>query len=99
MEFYMLNESVYLKIYMDNKGVIKWINKQLEYPYDYFFRTTNPDWDIIVQIYDALKDKKIKTNLEHVKGYQDDNKPYEELDLLARLDTEVDFMAVDYQTT
>eukprot|EP00957_Ditylum_brightwellii_P054980 4167230-Ditylum_brightwellii.AAC.1 len=99
MEFYMLNESVYLKIYLYNEGVIQRINKQLEYPYDYSFRTIDPDWDITVQICDSLRSKKIKTNLKHIKGHQDDDTPYEELDLPARLNTEVDFMDVDYWTT
>eukprot|EP00957_Ditylum_brightwellii_P123126 9387791-Ditylum_brightwellii.AAC.1 len=44
---------------------------------------------IIVQICDILKDSKIKINLEHIKGHQDDNTPYEELNLPACLNTEV----------
>eukprot|EP00957_Ditylum_brightwellii_P000317 24946-Ditylum_brightwellii.AAC.1 len=99
MEFYILNESVYLKIYLDNEEFFQRINKQSEYPYDYSFHTINPDWDIIVQICDILKDKNIKTDLEHIKEHQDDDTPYEELDLPACLNTEVDFMAVDYRTT
>eukprot|EP00957_Ditylum_brightwellii_P191949 14611737-Ditylum_brightwellii.AAC.1 len=91
----MLNEGVYLKIYLDNEEVIQRINKQLEYPYDYSFHTIDPDWDIIVQICDILKDNKIKTDLEHAKGHQDDDMPYEELNLPSHLNTEVDFMAVD----
>eukprot|EP00957_Ditylum_brightwellii_P127648 9734986-Ditylum_brightwellii.AAC.1 len=80
-----------MKIYLDNEGVIQRINTQLEYPCDYSFHTINPDWDIIVQICDILKDNKIKINLEHVKGHQDDNTPYKELNLPAHLNTEVDF--------
>eukprot|EP00957_Ditylum_brightwellii_P056356 4272162-Ditylum_brightwellii.AAC.1 len=75
------------------------IKKQLEYPFDYSFHTINPDWGIIVQVCDILKDKKIKTNLEHIKGHQDDDMSYEKLDLPAGLNTDVDFMAVDYRTT
>eukprot|EP00957_Ditylum_brightwellii_P143268 10915234-Ditylum_brightwellii.AAC.1 len=48
---------------------------------------------------DILKDNKIKTDLEHVKGRQYDNTPYEELNLPVHLNTEIDFMAVDYWTT
>eukprot|EP00957_Ditylum_brightwellii_P011108 841965-Ditylum_brightwellii.AAC.1 len=95
----MLNERVYLKIYLDNEGVLQRINKQLECPYDYSFHTINPDCDIIVQICDILKENKIKTDLEHIKGHQDDNTPFEELNLPAHLNTEVDFMDVDYRTT
>eukprot|EP00957_Ditylum_brightwellii_P020085 1515383-Ditylum_brightwellii.AAC.1 len=79
MEFYMSNVRSYMKIYLDNEGVIQRINKQLNYQYDYPFHTIDPDWDIIVQICDILKDSKIKINLEHAKGHQDDNTPYEEL--------------------
>eukprot|EP00957_Ditylum_brightwellii_P070888 5387442-Ditylum_brightwellii.AAC.1 len=88
-----------MKIYLDNEGIIQKINKQLEYPYGYSFHTIDPDWDIIVQICDNLKDSKIKINLEHIKGHQDDNTSYEELNLPAHLNTEVDFMAVDYWIT
>eukprot|EP00957_Ditylum_brightwellii_P050287 3813609-Ditylum_brightwellii.AAC.1 len=44
-------------------------------------------------------DSKIKINLEHVKRHQDDNTPYEELNLPAHLSTKVDFMVVGYWTT
>eukprot|EP00957_Ditylum_brightwellii_P060213 4573325-Ditylum_brightwellii.AAC.1 len=58
IEFYMLNESAYLKIYLDNEGAIQRINRQSEYPYDCSLHTINPDWGIIAQICDILKDKR-----------------------------------------
>eukprot|EP00957_Ditylum_brightwellii_P112638 8586281-Ditylum_brightwellii.AAC.1 len=41
----------------------------------------------------------IKADFKHVKGHQDDAKHYEELDLPAQLNTDVDFLASNYQTT
>eukprot|EP00957_Ditylum_brightwellii_P177263 13503689-Ditylum_brightwellii.AAC.1 len=91
----MLNERVHLKIYLDNEGLIQRINKQLEY---YSFHIIKPGWDIIVQICDILKDNKIKTNLACIKGHQDNDTPYEELNLLAHLNIKADVTAVHYWT-
>eukprot|EP00957_Ditylum_brightwellii_P125199 9544402-Ditylum_brightwellii.AAC.1 len=41
----------------------------------------------------------IKADFKHVKGHQDDDTPYEELDLPAQLSIEVDFLAIKYRTT
>eukprot|EP00957_Ditylum_brightwellii_P091910 6998322-Ditylum_brightwellii.AAC.2 len=41
----------------------------------------------------------IKADFEYVKGHQDDDIHYEELDLPAQLNIDVDFLAVNYRTT
>eukprot|EP00957_Ditylum_brightwellii_P096425 7343441-Ditylum_brightwellii.AAC.1 len=41
----------------------------------------------------------IKADFKHMKGNQDDAKHYEELDLPAQLNINIDFLAVDYRTT
>eukprot|EP00957_Ditylum_brightwellii_P211782 15366595-Ditylum_brightwellii.AAC.1 len=40
----------------------------------------------------------IKAEFKHVKGHQDDDAPYKELDLPAQLNIDVDFLAIDYRT-
>eukprot|EP00957_Ditylum_brightwellii_P123776 9435689-Ditylum_brightwellii.AAC.1 len=41
----------------------------------------------------------IDAKFQHVKGHQDDVKQYEELELPAQLNIDVDFLAVKYRTT
>eukprot|EP00957_Ditylum_brightwellii_P160949 12253957-Ditylum_brightwellii.AAC.1 len=41
----------------------------------------------------------IRTDFKHMKGYQDDDTHYEELNIPAQLNIDVDFLAVDYRTT
>eukprot|EP00957_Ditylum_brightwellii_P077786 5911155-Ditylum_brightwellii.AAC.1 len=66
-------------------GVIKQIHKQQSYEYDYSFHTLDPDWDIIAQICSVLQSSSIEDEFIHVKGHQDDETPYEQLDLPARM--------------
>eukprot|EP00957_Ditylum_brightwellii_P127382 9713481-Ditylum_brightwellii.AAC.1 len=57
---------------------------------------TDPDWDIIAQICNILELMNIKAEFQHMKGHQDDAKHYEELDLPAQLNINVNFLAVNY---
>eukprot|EP00957_Ditylum_brightwellii_P040448 3061505-Ditylum_brightwellii.AAC.2 len=75
------------------------IAKQQPYLFDYSFCTINPDWDIIAQVYKMLELMNINAEFQHVKGYQDNVKHYKELKLLAQLNIDVDFLAVNYRTT
>eukprot|EP00957_Ditylum_brightwellii_P025733 1947223-Ditylum_brightwellii.AAC.1 len=85
-------------VYLDNEGVIERIKKQQTYPLDYSFHMIDPDCNIIAQICNILGLMNIKAEFKHVKGHQDDVKYYEELDLPAQLNIDVDFLAVNYQT-
>eukprot|EP00957_Ditylum_brightwellii_P109665 8364874-Ditylum_brightwellii.AAC.1 len=80
-----LENKMYMTVYLDNEGVIERITKQQTYPFDYSFCTIDPDWDIIAQICKKLELMDIKAEFKHMKGYQDDGKHYEELDLPAQL--------------
>eukprot|EP00957_Ditylum_brightwellii_P107803 8223871-Ditylum_brightwellii.AAC.1 len=59
----------------------------------------NPGWDIIAHICKILDLMNINAEFQHVKGYQDDVKHYKELNLPNQLNTDVDFLAVNYRTT
>eukprot|EP00957_Ditylum_brightwellii_P131862 10055557-Ditylum_brightwellii.AAC.1 len=88
-----------MTVYLDNEGMFNRIVKQKTYLFNYSFHTIDPDWDTIAQICDILATMNIKAEFKHVKGYQDDDTPYKELDLPAKLNTNVDVLAIGYRTT
>eukprot|EP00957_Ditylum_brightwellii_P036601 2773344-Ditylum_brightwellii.AAC.1 len=99
MEHNKIENKMYTTVYLDNKGIIERIAKQQTYPFDYSFHTINPDWDIIAQICNILELMNIKAEFQHMKGHQDNVKYYEELNLPAQLNINVDFLAINYRTT
>eukprot|EP00957_Ditylum_brightwellii_P187695 14292476-Ditylum_brightwellii.AAC.1 len=99
MEYNILENKIYTTVYLDNEGMIDRITKQQTHPFDYSFHTTDPDYDIIAQICNVLEFMNIKADFKHVKGHQDDDTYYEELDLPTQLNIDVDFLAANYRTT
>eukprot|EP00957_Ditylum_brightwellii_P209570 15362295-Ditylum_brightwellii.AAC.1 len=83
-------------MHIDNKGIVKKINNQLTYTHDYPFNTLEPDWDMVVQVADTLKQYIDRPTITHVKSHQDDNTPLKELSLLARLNVVADYLALTY---
>eukprot|EP00957_Ditylum_brightwellii_P200478 15283202-Ditylum_brightwellii.AAC.1 len=77
----------------DNKGVVKRINDQLTYTYNYPFSTLEPDWDIVAQAAYTLKPYDDTLKITRVKSHQDDNSLLEELSLLVRLNVAADRLA------
>eukprot|EP00957_Ditylum_brightwellii_P123091 9385694-Ditylum_brightwellii.AAC.1 len=45
-----------------------------------------------------LQSSSIEDEFIHIKGHQDDETPYEQLDLPARMNIDVNFLAVDFRT-
>eukprot|EP00957_Ditylum_brightwellii_P052280 3965176-Ditylum_brightwellii.AAC.1 len=99
MEHNKIENEMYMTVYLDNKGIIERITKQQTYLFDYSFHTIDPDWDIIAQIFNILDLMNINTKFQHMKGHQDDMKHYKELNLLAQLNIDIEFLAVNYRTT
>ena len=60
-------------------------------------RTLISDWDALAMIQDTLTTVKYPLRIQHVKGHQDDNKPYDSLSLHAQLNVDADALANDYQ--
>eukprot|EP00957_Ditylum_brightwellii_P021416 1615569-Ditylum_brightwellii.AAC.1 len=87
-----------MSVYLDNEGTIDRIAKQQTCLFDYSFHTIDPDWYIIAQICNTLELMNIKVDFKHIKGHQDDDTHYEELDISAQLNIDVDFLVVDYRT-
>eukprot|EP00957_Ditylum_brightwellii_P158271 12047572-Ditylum_brightwellii.AAC.1 len=97
MEYTMLENKIYMAVYLDNQGMIDRIAKQQTYLFDYSFHTIEPDWDIIAQICNISELMNIKAGFKHVKGHQDDDAHYKELYLPAQLNIDVGFLAVKYK--
>ena len=55
-----------------------------------------PDWDILIEIQEALL-KLPEISLSYVKGHQDRNRRYQELDELGQLNVDADAKAREYQ--
>eukprot|EP00957_Ditylum_brightwellii_P095931 7309177-Ditylum_brightwellii.AAC.1 len=81
---------------MNNESVITRIHKQKGYQYDYSFHTLKLNWDVIAQIVATLKKQTFNDTFAHVKGNQDKDKKYNELLLPARLNIDVDALAVEF---
>eukprot|EP00957_Ditylum_brightwellii_P116127 8858121-Ditylum_brightwellii.AAC.1 len=55
-----------------------------------------PDWDVIAQISKILDIGTILPTFEHIKGYQDKKKNYEDLPLPVKLNVDADLLAVEF---
>eukprot|EP00957_Ditylum_brightwellii_P212257 15367141-Ditylum_brightwellii.AAC.1 len=92
------NQAIWydINMYIVNKEIVKRINDQLTYTYDYPFNTLKPDWDVVAQVPDTLTQYIGILTITHVKSHQDDNTPLKELSLPARLDVTDDHLASSY---
>eukprot|EP00957_Ditylum_brightwellii_P032238 2443086-Ditylum_brightwellii.AAC.8 len=89
--------SCALKIYIDNKGIVTHIKNQIMYTFDYPFNTLKPDWDNIAQFAEYLCSYGPNLHISHIKSHQENNTPYEELNLPAKLHVDADTLATTYQ--
>eukprot|EP00957_Ditylum_brightwellii_P075421 5731807-Ditylum_brightwellii.AAC.1 len=85
-----------INMYIENEWIVKRINNQLTYTHNYPFNTLEPDWDMVAQIADTLKQYKDLITITHVESHQDKTTPLEELTLLARLNVVVDGLIPNY---
>eukprot|EP00957_Ditylum_brightwellii_P065911 4998523-Ditylum_brightwellii.AAC.1 len=83
-------------MYIDNEGIVKRINDQLTYTHDYLFNTLEPDWDVVVQVADTLKQYVDILTITHIKSHHDDNTPLKELSLPTRLNVAADHLVSSY---
>eukprot|EP00957_Ditylum_brightwellii_P046469 3526481-Ditylum_brightwellii.AAC.1 len=77
-------------VYLDNEGMMDRIEKQQIYPFDYSFHTIDPDWVVIAKICNILELMNINADFKHMKGHQDHDTYYEELNLPTHLNIDVD---------
>ena len=84
----------------DNKGLLATIMRLREYTTIFPNITMEAEWDCISQILDTIRAlNSLLPSLDHIKGHQDENTPYEELPLLAQLNCDADAQANSYLTT
>eukprot|EP00957_Ditylum_brightwellii_P052947 4014311-Ditylum_brightwellii.AAC.1 len=82
--------------YIDTEGIAKQVNDKLTFTHDYPFSTLEPDWDVVAQVVDTLKQYGDILKITHVKSHQDDNTPLKELSLAARLNVVAGYLSSNY---
>ena len=81
----------------DNQGLVKTVTKMRQHSTIFPNTTMEPEWDIIAQILEALKSLGNSAPIiEHIKGHQDADTPYEQLNLPAQLNCDADAQASAY---
>ena len=82
-----------LVMFNNNQALVNTIRRFTKYPRSHIRHVLSPEWDLLSPIWTALnKFSKIPWT-RHIKGHQDQNKPYESLSLPAQLNVNVDRLA------
>jgi hypothetical protein len=81
----------------DNLGLLTRIQQCLPYPNPFLNTTLQSNWDVTNESIVTLQDMKIKPIFKHVKGHQDDHRPYDSLPLDAQLNLDANHEAENYQ--
>jgi hypothetical protein len=81
-----------LPIPVDNEGVVKDVQRTNN-DQTPTFDLISPDFDILQAIRKTLKALPIRTEIVHVKGHQDQHKPWDELYIRAKIDVVADRQA------
>eukprot|EP00957_Ditylum_brightwellii_P045043 3417103-Ditylum_brightwellii.AAC.1 len=92
-----LTPACKIKIYIDNKGIVTWVNNQIGYTFDYLYNTLEPDWDVITQSAEYLRRLSTKLTIGHVRSDQDNKCNFEQLDLPAQFNMSADNLATSYR--
>jgi len=83
--------------YLDNNSVITRIKNAVTCQIQAPSMTLLPEHDIITEIAATLRDLPVQIDFQWVKGHQDSNKSYNELEIPARLNCDADRAASLYQ--
>jgi hypothetical protein len=83
------------KIYRDNLGLITKVNKLLLFRLASTQAALHSKFDVLATIHDILKDFSLPPTISHIKGHQDNPKPYEDLSLPAQLNCDADVLATN----
>eukprot|EP00957_Ditylum_brightwellii_P141195 10757257-Ditylum_brightwellii.AAC.1 len=85
-----------INIHIDNEGIVKRLKDQLTYTHDYPLNILEPDWDIVAQEADTLKQYINLITITHVKSHSDDNTLLDKLTMSARFNVATDCLATNY---
>ena len=79
----------------DSKSMLQVIHKHKGYAKIFPNATMASDWDVVAEITSTLKQlpEILTPEMQHIKGHQDRQKPYEELPLSAQLNCDADALA------
>jgi hypothetical protein len=91
------------KMYCDNLGLVTKVSKLLSFRLAPTQAALHSEFDVLATIHDLLRDFSLTPTIVHVKGHQDNHKPYEDLSLPAQLNCDADVLAtnelLNYPTT
>lgn len=82
-------------IYCDNKSMVNRSNENRRVPDAKPNSTLESEWDVLAEIWTTLK-MFPEWNITWIKGHQDDNTPYNRLELPAQLNVDADALADAY---
>eukprot|EP00957_Ditylum_brightwellii_P208255 15356499-Ditylum_brightwellii.AAC.1 len=85
-----------INMYINNEGIVKKINDQLTYTYDYPFNKLEPDWGVVAQAAHTLTLYVETLAITYIKSHQDGNTSLKELSSPARLNVAADCLATSY---
>ena len=83
-------------IYSDSKSVIDIVNEMSMWKDYYSAETLAAEWDILQALTSLLQKMPKTMELQHIKGHQDNQKRYEDLELPAQLNVDADKLAGSY---
>jgi hypothetical protein len=95
MKFHKIESTSKCVKGVDNKAAISRINRT-QHKHS-CRRRYSDDVDIVTVIVDHMKESTLRHRLRWVKAHQDDDKPYEELDLWGRMNCDADKMAEKFR--
>jgi hypothetical protein len=81
------------KMYCDNLGLVTKVNKLLSFQLAPTQAVLHSEFYVLATIHDLLRDFSLTPAISHVKGHQDNHKPYEDLSLPAQLNYDADVLA------
>jgi hypothetical protein len=83
------------KMYCNNLGLVTKVNKLLSFRLASTQAALHSEFNVLATIHNLLKDFSLPPTISHVKGHQDNHKPYEDLSLLAHFNCDADVLATN----
>ena len=81
----------------NNQGLVQSVDKMLLYVTIFPNTTMEAKWDCVAEILQTIKALgRVTPTIEHIKGHQDEDTPYEQLSLSAQLNCDADSLANGY---
>ena len=95
-QYTMLPHPPKIIICTDSQSVLTRVEDMMTYAGNFSSATIQTDWDVLQAIMTALKQFNNKSKLKYVRGHQDKNKSYHQLDLETHMNVDADRRAGKY---